>query len=185
VIVDSSKHPGDGAVLRYLPNVEPYFIHLVRDPRAVAYSWQRRKHSPGERSRQEMMRVGAARSSKNWVVINLGAEAIRKRQPRASLILRYESFVERPRRAIDAVLEMIHEGPAPPAFLDDRRVHLSGGHTAGGNPDRFVAGEVELREDTEWRARQTPSDRRIATAVAMPLLWRYGYPLRVSLPSTG
>ncbi len=38
VVVDSSKRPPHGAVLRLLSNVDPYFVQLVRDPRAVAFS---------------------------------------------------------------------------------------------------------------------------------------------------
>src|SRR2546423_15010392 len=39
VIVDTSKRTGDAALLRLLPGIDPYVLHVVRDPRAVAYSW--------------------------------------------------------------------------------------------------------------------------------------------------
>src|SRR5262249_60851100 len=41
LIVDSSKTPAGAAVLARCENVEPYMLHMVRDPRAVAYSWTR------------------------------------------------------------------------------------------------------------------------------------------------
>src|SRR5438067_9142701 len=43
VVVDSSKRPSDAALLPLLEGVDPYFIHLVRDPRAVAFSWRGQK----------------------------------------------------------------------------------------------------------------------------------------------
>jgi hypothetical protein len=38
VIVDSSKRLSNGALLRLMRNVDPFIVHIVRDPRAVAYS---------------------------------------------------------------------------------------------------------------------------------------------------
>lgn len=53
LLIDSSKRPSDAALLRLLPDVEPFYLQLVRDPRAVAFSWQRRKrqHTPPLRRR--------------------------------------------------------------------------------------------------------------------------------------
>tara|TARA_X000000950_G_scaffold41103_1_gene44825 strand:+ start:14827 stop:15693 length:867 start_codon:yes stop_codon:yes gene_type:complete len=46
VLIDSSKDPIYAQVLSKIENFEPYFIHLVRDPRAVAYSWTKKKNDP-------------------------------------------------------------------------------------------------------------------------------------------
>ena len=73
IVVDSSKRPADAALLRSLPNVEPFFLQLVRDPRAVAYSWQRHKPSPGSRS-EEMRRLSPWTSTKYWDLVNLTTE---------------------------------------------------------------------------------------------------------------
>ena len=43
VIVDSSKWPQYGLLLSETLPFDVYVLHLVRDPRAVAYSWQRRQ----------------------------------------------------------------------------------------------------------------------------------------------
>jgi hypothetical protein len=43
VIVDSSKGPVDAAVLGAVQGITPYYVHLVRDPRAVIHSWSRKK----------------------------------------------------------------------------------------------------------------------------------------------
>src|SRR4051794_28113289 len=50
VIVDSSKRAQDAAVLAALDDVDHYVLHMVRDPGAVAFSWQRRgKNRPPAR----------------------------------------------------------------------------------------------------------------------------------------
>src|SRR5262245_723387 len=46
VIVAASKRTGDAALLPLLPGVDPYVLHVVRDPRAVAYSWSHRSGTP-------------------------------------------------------------------------------------------------------------------------------------------
>lgn len=43
VIVDSSKVPSHGFVLNALANIDLNVLHLVRDSRAVAFSWMKRK----------------------------------------------------------------------------------------------------------------------------------------------
>ena len=41
--IHSSKLPGYGVLVRDTPGFEFYVVHVVRDPRAVAYSWMRTK----------------------------------------------------------------------------------------------------------------------------------------------
>src|SRR5262249_31178566 len=43
VIIDSTKIPGEAALLPSVEGVDPLYLHLVRDPRAVAHSWSRQK----------------------------------------------------------------------------------------------------------------------------------------------
>ncbi len=45
IFVDSSKAPGYARKLGELPGVDLYVLNLVRDPRAVACSWYRKKRS--------------------------------------------------------------------------------------------------------------------------------------------
>jgi hypothetical protein len=52
-------------------------------------------------------------------------------------------------------------------------------HTIAGNPSRFVTGVVHLEDKREWRHAQTRMDRWVTTAVALPFLRRYGYPIHV------
>ena len=48
VIVDSSKWPTYAFLLSNLPSIDLHILHLVRDPRACAFSWRRTKETePG------------------------------------------------------------------------------------------------------------------------------------------
>jgi hypothetical protein len=187
VIVDSSKRPSDGAVLHLVPGVSPYVLHLVRDPRAVAYSWQRSKAHLDSGAPAEMRKHGTAGSTVSWTVWNAGIEVLRRSGSASNaMLLRYEDFVSNPRASIEAIVRMVGEDGSGLPFEQDDTVRLSGNHTISGNPSRFRTGAVALRSDDEWTRSQPLKDRLVATGLALPLLHRYGYPLRVrsSLAST-
>jgi hypothetical protein len=176
-VVDSSKRPSYGLVLRDLPGVEAFFVHLVRDPRACAYSWRTRRHTgaAGTAVRQ----VGAVDATLRWDLLNLGAEAVLLAAGgRHGLRLRYEDFAAAPRRTVQRVTELVGGPPAGTAFLDERTLPEAHSHELAGNPVRHRAGPVRIRPDGEWTTAQRPVDRLLASAVAFPLLRRYGYPLR-------
>ena len=179
VIVDTSKHIPDAALLHLLPEVQPYFLHLVRDPRAVAFSWQREMASPGEGRASQMPRHGAFRSARSWMFTNLGAELIRRRSPSdRSMMIRYEDFAASPQVTIDRILSLIGHGPVGAPFVDPTTVELRPNHTAGGNPARLTTGRVKIRLDEDWQTSQSRADRVLTTTITLPLLWRYRYPLR-------
>ena len=179
VIVDSSKREADAALLRLLDGVDPYYVHLVRDPRAVAYSWQRRKATP--EPRREMVTYKPSTSTRNWLGLNVTAEAIRRRVGRDRYILvRYEDLATHPKRTLEAIAEMVGERPATLPVDENGTATLHPNHTAGGNPGRFRTGPVSLRLDDEWVAEQPRAQRLVSTTIAMPLLHRYRYPWRPS-----
>lgn len=164
VVVDTSKRAGDASILRLVDGVDPSFLHLVRDPRAVAYSWRRR----GGR--------GPAATARDWVVYNLADELIRRTSPGRPLRVRYEDFARAPGATLRRVAATL-DGAKDLPFLQGTTVTLDAVHTILGNPARFRTGPVEIREDDEWRTRLPPRDRSIVTALTLPLLLRYGYPV--------
>ena len=179
VVIDSSKRPSDAALLRLLPGVNPYFVHLVRDPRAVAYSWARKK-AQLDRDRPALMSPHTVLDSTvSWLSWNLAAESLRKRVGAGHFsLVRYEDFVSRPHAVLERILALVGEAGASVPLSEDRAAELSTNHTVSGNPDRFSTGRVKLREDREWRSKQATTDRLLTTLVALPLLHRYDYALR-------
>jgi hypothetical protein len=171
VVVESSKRAGDAALLRLVPGVEAHFVHLVRDPRAVAYSWRKR----------EARGHGPVATARDWTAFNLLDEAIRRKAgPRRSIRVRYEDFVARPRPTVEAIVGMTGESVPVLPFEDEHTVTLGSNHTVLGNPVRFQAGPVELRNDERWKDGLRRADRLVVTALTLPLLLRYGYPVPVS-----
>lgn len=177
VIVDSSKHPVYAAILATVPGIDLRLVHLVRDPRATAFSWAREKRSPG-RPGDRMWRAPAWRAARAWVLANAAAGRVRARYPERSMLLRYEDAMASPREAVAAMLR--HAGCSDAEVpVDERGVAtISPQHTAAGNPVRLSSGRVELRQDDVWRNSQRRRDRLVVMALTAPFLRRYGYAVR-------
>ena len=65
LIIDSSKVPSGAALLSHA-GVEAHLLHVVRDPRVVAYSWQRPK-AHRDRPKPVDMRAHARRAADSRV----------------------------------------------------------------------------------------------------------------------
>lgn len=166
VVIDSSKDVSHGYVLGTLePPVDPYVLHLVRDSRAVAWSWRRKKFNPG--SGRDMDQYGLVRTSAEWVAINALTAAHRRAGARYTR-LRYEDFVADPAGAVGSVLDFVGEGDRRVPVDEHGRVELAPGHQVAGNPNRFTDGEVAIRADDEWRAQMPRRDRLAVTALTLP-----------------
>lgn len=173
VVVDSSKLPSYGYVLSMVPDVDLYVVHLVRDPRAVAHSWQKKMVLPDTGTL--MTRHGTVQSPLIWGAWNAAVEALWRDRPNRYLRLRYEDFVEGPREAVGRLLDLVGEEAPRLPLAGECEVELGRNHTVSGNPSRFRTGMVELRLDEEWKYKMRHSDKRLVTALGWPLLRRYGY----------
>jgi len=167
VIVDTTKIPGESALLPLLPGIEPYFVHLVRDPRAVAYSWRRPK--------QYVYTMSASRSTGYWTGFNIAAHALTRAYPQRSMLLRYEDFIADPAAGVATLLAFCGEAGAPNPVAG-RTVTLHPNHTVTGNPDRFHSGETVIRpSDSSWRDGLGKRAQLASTLLSWPLCWRYRY----------
>ncbi|MEV6341883.1 sulfotransferase [Actinoplanes sp. NPDC051851] len=179
LIVDSSKVPSGAALLPQMGGVEPYLLHMVRDPRAVTHSWMRVTEQPDRGKPAVMDQHNPADSTMHWLVWNTFSERLARTYPNRYLRLRYEDFARAPRATIDELFAFTGVAPLEGPFLDDTTVMLQPNHTVSGNPSRFRTGEITLRADERWRKEQPLGPRLAVTAMALPLLHRYGY--RVSV----
>jgi hypothetical protein len=108
VIVDASKRPEDAAVLAGVSSVDQYVLHIVRDPRAVVFSWSRLKSSPDGRT--VMQRMRPSRIVRDWMESNAGAEILRRHVPRDRwFFTTYEDFAARPRETVSEIVGFMHE----------------------------------------------------------------------------
>ena len=178
VIVDSSKEPAHGYAMSLVPGVDFRVVHLIRDPRAAAYSWRKKKPQPDSEERELMHRKSPTESAVLWDSWNASAEALWRHTPEKYLRLRYEDFVADPRRSFERILRLLGEEGAEPPLANDREVRLGVSHTVSGNPNRFETGAVELRPDHEWISNMNSRDRALVTTLTLPLLPHYDYPIR-------
>jgi sulfotransferase family protein len=177
VVVDSSKWPINPISLGMVPSVDPYTVHLLRDPRAVAHSWQQTKRwdPVGE---AVMPRFPSAYSAASWLARAATMEVLAPNFPPGRVLtLRYEDLVNDPRATLAQIPSFLHEPPHPLDFITGRTVSLGTNHTVAGNLSRFSEGSVVLSPDERWRTEMQPLARLAATAVALPRLRRYGYPV--------
>lgn len=176
VIVDSSKWASYGEKISLLPSIQMYLIHLVRDPRAVAYSWKRtKKYEPFERSDVYIPKHSSIRTSIEWGIWNMAVEVLRNRIPEKSILLRYEDFGNDPRFAVDKVLDLFGVENQSQQFVGDHQVDLGENHCVSGNPIRFARGDVRIQADMEWETNMSSVDKGVVQILTWPLLLRYGY----------
>lgn len=178
VLLESSKHLSTAALLSLDPALDLRLLHLVRDPRGVAYSWTKEVARP-EAGDELMPRYSPARTAARWLTDNLGFEVLARRVP--SLRMRYEDFLADPVTwlyRIGGLLDLPLDS-VETSFLQGSTAHLSTPmHSVAGNPLRFGGSDTTLRLDDAWRRSLPRRDRSLVAALTAPLLTAYGYPLR-------
>lgn len=178
VIVDTSKSPAYGFALENVPGVEMYVLHLVRDPRAIAYSWwTRKKIQPASEKRpgRYMTAHAPLETSLTWNAWNFAVEKTWGGAPERYMRLRYEDLVRDPRGSLETILDFLGEQNLRLPLSGKREVLLGVNHAFSGNPDRLRRGSVTLRADEEWRKKMNRTQRALVVAATWPGLVRYGY----------
>jgi hypothetical protein len=149
-------------------------LHVVRDPRAAAFSWRRRRSLDGDD--RLMTRHPVWKAALLWSVWNTAT--IRLWGRGAYLRVRYEDFVADPAGTIREIAEFAGADPGTPLpFDDDGTVRLAPTHSVAGNPVRHRTGGVAVTADDEWRTALPGRAHATVTALTAPLLLRLGYPL--------
>jgi hypothetical protein len=186
VIVDSTKAPSHSYLLGSAQELDLYVLHLVRDPRAVAYSWGREvvRFDNDPANPVPMDRFSPLRSALKWSYANLTVDLLRESLGQRILTVRYEDFLADPRGTVSRILRLVDESADATPFVSERTLQLDATHTVWGNPGRLRTGLVELRLDAEWQEKMSTRQRAVVTGVAWPLLRKYGYRDGDSVPST-
>jgi hypothetical protein len=185
-IVDSSKHASLAFCLSRRPEIDLRVIHVVRDSRAVAYSWTTKVARPeASLPRREgpdsyMTTYSPSKAAAHWDAQN-GALQLLARRGTPVLRIRYEDLVQATEQTLRraATFAGLPDGDLSMNFLHTEGgepcAELTTAHTASGNPMRFVTGGLPIRGDDRWRSAMPDSQRRTVTALTFPLLRSYGY----------
>lgn len=184
LVVDSSKHAALAFCLRWAPALDVRVVHLIRDPRGVAYSLTKHVLRPETDGRVAMVRHSPTRSAMLWTGHNLACDLLASSGTPVYRV-RYEELLARPRETVRAIASFagLDAPESALSYLDEQHVDLDVIHSPAGNPMRFATGRVPLRLDSAWRTAMPARTRRLVGALCSPLLVNYGYPLLV--PSGG
>ncbi|WP_169237265.1 sulfotransferase domain-containing protein [Candidatus Roseilinea sp. NK_OTU-006] len=173
VIVDTSKWPSYVLLLARQPALEVRVTHLVRDPRAVAYSWQRAKawRTTGA---QQVRRQSPWRSAMSWLRENALLGMMRPFFHQHYMRMRYEDFARAPVTMLNSLLRFVGV-PELKAPASTREFHVRGHHVFGANPDRLGRDEIIVQPDEAWRTELSLAHCWSVRMITLPLALRYGY----------
>jgi hypothetical protein len=176
VIVDSSKLPTHAFVLAEIPGVNLKMIQLVRDSRAVAYSWLRPKIREEAGGKVVYMKqFNPIHIAVDWIVNDTFLRLASRRFSVRS-VYRYEDIARQPRRTlVDMVTRLGTGDEAALSSVSDHAINLDPDHSVWGNPDRFKHGHIAIRPDVEWQLRMPVFQRLQVGLITLPWLAKYGY----------
>jgi hypothetical protein len=175
VIVDSSKLPGRGLMLADVAGIELYVVHLVRDPRGVAWSL-RKAYKPDARRgvQRELRPKSVLYTSFRWSTVNLMTEMLCRKVGRGrSLRVKYEDFVADPDATVRAILSMVHGSAVHEPVIDPAGV-ITPHHQMAGSRHRMQK-TIAFRKDCGWHDQMPPSMQRQVSMLCGSLMRRYGY----------
>jgi hypothetical protein len=176
VVVETSKAPWFASILMRMPDCDVRLLHLVRDSRAVAYSWTRRTAAPSPAGEEKPMpRFRPADTAKQWVLSNASLHLLARRAS-AYTNVNYESFVTHPHQALRELSAFAGCSLGlPQTQLTNDAIRLGDHHIFSGNPMRWTSGWQQMRVDEEWRTALPAREFAAVTAMTWPLLKLYGY----------
>src|SRR5579871_6231605 len=167
-VVEISKTAPFVSLLSRVEDLDLSVVHLVRDPRAVAHSWRRRRRMPSPIAGDHFMpRFPARVTAVNWLATNAALEVLSRRVPCERIA--YEAFLEDPAAALGRLASLMR-GALPLPARASAGFELGEHHIFSGNPMRERTGFVPLRGDGEWREGLSRRDFSEVTAITLPLL---------------
>ena len=183
-VVDSSKTPDYAYFLSRIKTFDILLIHLIRDPRAVVYSWSKqfKRQDTREGTDVAMTRFGLLKSTLRWMKWNLGCELLRGKKNVRYLRVRYEDFAKNPDGVLDRISAMLELPSSPPRYHRTEEGFQDQHHARDisiwGNPKvRTKKGAIQVSEDNEWVDNLSLRKKLMTTLLTLPLLVRYGYRL--------
>lgn len=172
-VVDSSKGPVRALALSRAPGIELVPVHLVADPRGVAWSLRRAwAANPPAGIQHALKPVSSARAAAGWLATNWAAEHVKRYLP-GTLLLRYEDFAADPAETVERILRAAAiDNPAagPPEAIEPGKLHMPAGNRVR-RQDKVV-----IRMDDAWVRGMSAGRKLWVRVLSSPLMAKYGYP---------
>lgn len=180
VLIDSSKDPAYGMVLARSRRIDLRIIHLVRDSRGVAFSWNKHFEKDPRTQRPPLRTYHPLATAFRWLTFNSLVQMMSRRRV-AALRISYEQFLASSRETLDRLLAFlgVDASQTDSPFISEGEVELRVSHTVSGHPTRMQQGPAHLKLDDEWVGSMRRPHRIAVTAITSPWLLAYGYSLRV------
>ncbi|MEM9888971.1 MAG: sulfotransferase [Bacteroidota bacterium] len=178
MIIDSSKIAPFVNVVTQMEEFDIYVLHLVRDPRAVAYSWQKtiKRQDVDASTNLFMEKRTPTRSSIRWQLVNIFAASLKEKSNLKYHYLKYEDFARNPAYHLAEILRFLGKSPEE-ISVKDNQIHLKAiDYGIWGNPNvRQQKDIVKVRYDDTYKEKLSLGARLTATIMSMPMLMKYGY----------
>jgi hypothetical protein len=160
VIVDASKNPVRALALSRAPEIDLTIVHLIRDARGVAWSFNRSSQP-------------VAKTAFFWMAITLISSLVSKFS-RKSLLLRYEDLARFPRTALGRIQPLVGLSYDHVSAFVEAGGKIPSVHCIAGNRLR-MKGPVQLRLDEQWRSALPLRGKILVWLLAGWLLRCFGY----------
>lgn len=175
MLVDSSKSPELVYAMVLSDTITPYLLNLVRDPRAVAISWAKRR-GIDEEGTDEYLR----KRTREWKTRQELLGKFEQIDPERFMLLRYESLTAAPRETIARVLGWVGRKTATDNFSSDRdaavtwdNLHLCPPINEGVLKARRT--EITIQAADSWQDPSLSQARAVVERIAFPSATHYGY----------
>ncbi len=132
IIIDSSKDIHRFEFLMQSDKIEPSILHIVRDGRAVAWSYYKKYKK-------------CFRYILKWGLENLKIEILKRRYKAPFIFVSYNEFTNNPELVLKNILKKLNLNNYN---LDLKNIKV--GHQISGNRMRFNK-NIEIKEDEDWK----------------------------------
>lgn len=168
-LIDSSKLPHYLYFLKDLP-INLYVVHLVRDPRGVAYSWTKEKFNPSLGG--YMKKHHPLTSARIWSILNLGTEKFKNEN---YCLIKYEDLTEHLEDNLTFLKNSLNLKVSF-CIQKNKIIIFKEKHLVGGNPVRFsFKKEIYIKKDIDWQKKLPFRYKILVSLLTFPLLKKYGY----------
>jgi hypothetical protein len=167
-VIDSSKSVGRALALLKNNKLDVKVIHLVRDPRGLYYSFQKKDVITPVKN---IFSVATY-----WNTTNILADLIKIHYRKNKVIrIRYEDLVTKPYKTIDQIGQFLNENLADVKEKIENDEPLERAHIVSGNRLRTQKSALKLKPDLEWKKKLKFHQRNFLSIACFPLMLTYGY----------
>ena len=174
IIADASKHPLRVWSLSHIPEIDLRVIHVIRDPRGVA--WSRKKSydkDPKSGLGWNVYSQPVWQSALRWIFINLLSDYVSNRVNKV-IKLRYEDLIQNPFDTLLRIGEFVGLRFQNMAHKISSGESITVGHIAAGNRLRMEK-HIVLRRDSNWKTNMSGDEKKMVWRITNWLMKKYGY----------